>query len=122
MTNRFKYDKQSNIIKAFMGDYDLGLYMCMVNEGKEYTPSSDGEIEIDSNLGDSDFEIKPIYGIFMLEDCYITKSGEIYKRLPTQRTKDGVEFIKRNHSAYRVQDIANKAFGLVNEIIPFKHS
>lgn len=116
-----KHELPSKVIQMFMGDYDMGLYMCDLQDLTKHIDLSDGEIEICSDLDDSTKEMKPINGIFMLEDCYITKDGEIYQKLPTQRTKDGIEFIKRNHSAYMVQDIADKAFGLVDEITPFKH-
>ena len=60
-------------------------------------------------------DVMPIYGIYGLDDCYITKDGRIFKQIPTQRTKDGVEFIKRNHSAYSVKELADRAFGIRKE-------
>ena len=116
------FELPSTAIGFFMGDYDMGLYMCDLQDLTKHIDLSDGEISINSDLDDNTKEMRPINGIFMLEDCYITKNGEIYQKLPTQRTKDGVEFIKRNHSAYKVQDIVDKAFGLVDEITPIKHS
>ena len=62
-------------------------------------------------------EIMPIDGIFGLENCYITKDGEIYQRIPTQK-RDGVEVIKRNFSIYRVKDLTDRAFGLIDKIRP----
>ena len=112
-----KFETQSTLTKLFMGDFDQGLYMCMVNEGKDYIPSSDGDIDICSDLDCETKEMKPIEDIFGLENCYITKNGEIYQRIPTQK-RDGVEVIKRNFSIYRVNDLADKAFCLTDKIRP----
>lgn len=113
----FKFETQSTLTKLFMGDFDQGLYMCMVNEGKDYIPSSDGDIDICSDLDDNSKEMRPIEDIFGLENCYITKNGEIYQRIPTQK-RDGIDVIKRNFSIYSVKDLTDKAFGLIDEIKP----
>lgn len=115
--SRFDKENTSTLTKLFIGDFDYGLYMCMVNEGKDYIPSTDGDIDICSDLDDNSKEMKPINGIFGLENCYITKNGEIYQRIPTQK-RDGVEVIKRNFSIYSVKDITDRAFGLIDEIRP----
>lgn len=112
-----EFELPSVALKVFMGDFDQGLYMCMVNEGKDYIPSSDGDIDICSDLDDNSKEMRPIDDIFGLENCYITKNGEIYQRIPTQK-RDGVEVIKRNFSIYSVKDLTDKAFGLIDEIKP----
>lgn len=116
-----KFEIPSKIIELFMGDFDLGLYMCMVNEGKDYMPSTDGDIELSSDLDDTTKEMRPIEGIFGLENCYITKSGEIYERIPTQK-RNGIDTIRRNFNTYSVKDIADKAFGICDSIIPIKHN
>lgn len=65
-------------------------------------------------------ELKEIEGIFGLDGCYVTEDGEIYKRMPTQHTKDGVEIITRNFSSFKVQDIADRAFGKIDKLNKFK--
>lgn len=119
--NRFDKENPSTLTKLFIGDFDYGLFMCMVNEGKDYLPSSDGDIEISSSLDDETKEMRPIDGIFGLENCYITKDGEIYQRIPTQK-RDGIEVIRRNFSTYSVKDLTDKAFGVVESINPIKHN
>lgn len=112
-----EFELPSVALKVFMGDFDKGLYMCEVNDGKDYIPSSDGDIDICSDLDDNNKEMRPIEDIFGLENCYITKNGEIYQRIPTQK-RDGVEVIKRNFSIYSVKDLTDRAFGLIDEIRP----
>lgn len=58
-------------------------------------------------------EMLPIRGIYGLENCFITKDGEIYQRVPTNGNRkriDGCETITRNFKTYKVADIAEKTF------------
>lgn len=71
--------------------------------------------------GNNTKEMRPIDGIFGLENCYITKDGEIYQRIPTQK-RDGVDVIRRNFSTYSVKDLIDKSFGVVESIKPIKHN
>lgn len=113
----FAKENIGTLTKLFMGDFDFGLWMCMVNEGKEYKPSSDGDIDISSDLDDNTKEMRPINEIFGLDNCFITKDGEIYQRIPTQK-RNGMEVIKRNLYIYSVKDLADMAFGIREKIRP----
>lgn len=55
-------------------------------------------------------DMRPIEGVFMLENCFITLDGEIFKRLPTKKTKQGYKTIQRNHKTYKVMELAYNAF------------